>query len=105
MKKLIEEKEEVNRVLEIDALSSRERNNVQLRILTESSTPREIAPLTEYDPLIDITILLHATMALIFQVEKEGIVKKGKLFENVLDSFKEMYASSTLHESVEATFK
>lgn len=104
MKKLIKE-EEINRVLEIDALSSREKNNVQLRILTKSSTPREKAPSKEYSPLVDITILQHAIIALIFQVEKEGIIIKGKLFREVLDSFKEMYTSSTLHDSMEATFK
>jgi hypothetical protein len=92
----------VNRVLEIDVLTSRKDHQVQMRALKErTSDPSEGPPEFHYSPVEDIMALQHALMALVFECERDGLGKKGEIFKIMIDTFQEMYINVELHDSVE----
>ena len=91
----------VNRVLEIDTLTSREKDHVKIRAKKVRENKDEEAPEFHYSPIKDIMALQHAIVALIFKCEEDGIAKKGELFKILIDTFKDMYIDVELHDSVE----
>ena len=91
---------DINRVVVVDALSTRIGHQVEIKTSSKRENKTEIEPESHYSPIEDIIVLQHALMALIFKCEQEQEGFKGKLFSTLLDTFKEMYTNSGLHDSV-----
>ena len=85
--------ERINRILEVDIDTDR-KENVIVRIVSESQLRPEGGLQTNYSPKIDTMVFATALMASIIQAEEEDPSMKGKIMKSTIDYMNEIYAST-----------
>lgn len=103
---------EINRIIEIDADSSREdigESYMKIRYVNNTNYPRSRQPTSEPNLKADIAVLTEALGSLVIQAEKEGVLKIGEGIRFAIDNLNKLYVSAeaevTNTDDNEGTFK